>query len=78
MKSRIKRVWEMLIIIMFAIFIFILNFSSPALGSPEISGSSVTPRGGEPDDELLFLVTYADTDNNPPVYIRLVVDNNEN
>jgi hypothetical protein len=35
----------------------------------------VTPRTGEPDDELLFLITYIDTENKAPEYVRLVVDN---
>jgi hypothetical protein len=35
----------------------------------------VTPTVGSPDDTYVFLVTYRDSENIPPKYIHLVIDN---
>jgi hypothetical protein len=37
----------------------------------------VTPRSGTPDDTFLFLVTYSDSKNTPPEYVKLIVGDKE-
>jgi len=60
-----------LVVIILLLNIGITNESSATLTIPR---GSVTPTVGSPDDTYVFLVTYKDSENIPPKYIRLVID----
>ncbi|MCC6442461.1 MAG: hypothetical protein IT210_03275, partial [Armatimonadetes bacterium] len=53
-------------------------FSGPLVTfntTPELTGGTVTPDTGTPATLFTYNVTYTDADNNPPVEIRVFIDN---
>ncbi len=76
MKSRIRcGRFSRLFVVLTILVMFLINLNMTALAAPELTVASVTPGSGTPDDELLFLIIYYDSDNKQPEYVRLVVDN---
>ena len=58
------------------VIILLLNFglTNGVTANLTIPRGSVTPTVGSPDDTYVFLVTYRDSENIPPKYIHLVID----
>lgn len=58
------------------VIILLLNIGFPQEVSATLTipRGSVTPTVGSPDDTYVFLMTYKDSENIPPKYIRLVID----
>jgi hypothetical protein len=62
-------------LLILVIFIGLIPQGTFASGnSPSLSKYTVTPRRGIPEIEYLFTATYTDSDNDPPAFISVFVD----
>lgn len=63
------------VLCMLSIFIAMIPQSAFVSGeAPTFTKASVIPRKGRPDIEYLFTATYRDFDNDPPISIRIFID----
>ncbi len=69
------------VLVFLLVFVIFLNFIPyPVISEnspPQLTGGTVTPRKSYPNIDYLYTVTYTDSDNDAPTYIKVFIDDEE-